>query len=888
MLVTVEYKGKTLQPTKIEKTIRGLYLLFQTGDSFVRVSLKPKGQNKTLVRIQDSNRKVPSRVFVNGIEVKRRSTSKVIPCTFDSTISPLPTKKRAGSLQKPVRTKKPVKKRPLEVFVSIVIVTHNRKETLRKTLTALSIQCKVGDEIIVVDDGSTDGTEEMVKTHFPQARYIRMKHEGYRLATMKNRGIFETIRPFIICLDDDCVPQTGFIEAYRENTAEGKLLLGGIDFLDQTGKIARSRKEIPLLKGGLEGGYGGNICFYKFDAVTVGLFDEEYNGFWGYEDTDFIVKMRESGVKLEPVFSARVQHQWHPVDDKVVEEGKERNAKLLKRKLEKYTQGFFPNMLTMLVIVDQYDWAWDIAARELLDCLKCKGLIVSTHDFIRSKIDPSQFGIVLAWYWIMLDKQRMVADPRILHRLNPENTILCVAGEHIFPEGFSMEPAKNFRFIGANNRTIFNMLKAQAPDKTIHILSHGVDLEKFQPKPPSNEPSETFTVGWVGSTRRKLKRYALAVEAVNTMANVKLKVAGHVSTKYTTKQFISPEAMPEFYHSIDCLLVTSETESHPLVVYEAMASGIPVVSTAVGDVSETIIDGYNGLLLPIACTVQKIKQAVGRLRESPAFARALAVNARKTVEEKWNWTLISEEYNRFFEILKCKFTVSMLVSRDDELLKRAVASVVKQKPAEFRAYIDPVALKDYGTAEKILKDAGAKVYLQHCNPENTSYLLHTCDVARSVHRAIREAENKWVCWIDDDDEMFGDRRKLLTHYGSEDVGLIHGDVVRAWPYTARLKTTKPMNQPRDAIRCVGSGTIYNRDAFKQVETHIQEYLKNRLESAAYWDYVIAYWIKRAGWKTVYAPTVLSIQNVNEDHPPERKKLYDLWAKIADELDKISV
>lgn len=54
---------------------------------------------------------------------------------------------------------------------------------------------------------------------------------------------------------------------------------------------------------------------------------------------------------------------------------------------------------------------------------------------------------------------------------------------------------------------------------------------------------------------------------------------------------------------------------------------------------------------------------------------------------------------------------------------------------------------------------------------------HHDDVVHSVHRALLEAENKWVIWNDDDDEILGDRRSLLEDYAEDDVAVIYGDVI---------------------------------------------------------------------------------------------------------------
>ena len=86
--------------------------------------------------------------------------------------------------------------------ISVVIPTYNRKELLEKAITSVLQQTYSPDEIIVVDDFSSDGTEEMVKVKFSDIRYIRLeKHLG--VAAARNRGIKEASFEWISFLDSD-------------------------------------------------------------------------------------------------------------------------------------------------------------------------------------------------------------------------------------------------------------------------------------------------------------------------------------------------------------------------------------------------------------------------------------------------------------------------------------------------------------------------------------------------------------------------------------------------------------------------------------------------------------------------------------------------------------
>lgn len=87
------------------------------------------------------------------------------------------------------------------VNVSVIIPTYNRKNLLKRALHSVSNQTFIPREIIVVDDGSSDGTKDWVLERFPDVRYIYQDNSG--VSSARNAGIKEAIGSWIAFLDSD-------------------------------------------------------------------------------------------------------------------------------------------------------------------------------------------------------------------------------------------------------------------------------------------------------------------------------------------------------------------------------------------------------------------------------------------------------------------------------------------------------------------------------------------------------------------------------------------------------------------------------------------------------------------------------------------------------------
>lgn len=87
--------------------------------------------------------------------------------------------------------------------ISVIIPAYNRKDVIRRALDSVLGQSLPADEVIVVDDGSTDGTSDIVAQHYPSVILIRQANQG--LPAARNVGIARATGDLIALLDsDDC------------------------------------------------------------------------------------------------------------------------------------------------------------------------------------------------------------------------------------------------------------------------------------------------------------------------------------------------------------------------------------------------------------------------------------------------------------------------------------------------------------------------------------------------------------------------------------------------------------------------------------------------------------------------------------------------------------
>lgn len=148
-----------------------------------------------------------------------------------------------------------------------------------------------------------------------------------------------------------------------------------------------------------------------------------------------------------------------------------------------------------------------------------------------------------------------------------------------------------------------------------------------------------MNIGWAGNFSRREKNFTLALEVSRRMG-FRLDLAGPKDTY----QFVPHDRMPEWYNGLDALLVTSEFEAHLLVVYEALACGLPVIYPR--DVGDVYANRASGVVYYGNHDVKSVEAAI---LTTMANKESLSDNAVNYIENNMTWDKIKDQYIRMFQ-----------------------------------------------------------------------------------------------------------------------------------------------------------------------------------------------------------------------------------------------
>ena len=177
--------------------------------------------------------------------------------------------------------------------VSVIIPTCNKREQLRRCLDAVLCQQFGSDfEVLVCDDGSRDGTAEMLqewsKTE-PRLRCLSQERRGP--AAARNLGIRHARAPLVAMTDDDTIPDSGWLA--RLCAAAEDLGVAGVEGRVTPGRPLGPCEAAPSNETG--GVYLTCNALYRRDVlIAVGGFDERFP-YAAFEDCDLAARVRQLG-----------------------------------------------------------------------------------------------------------------------------------------------------------------------------------------------------------------------------------------------------------------------------------------------------------------------------------------------------------------------------------------------------------------------------------------------------------------------------------------------------------------------------------------------------------------------------------------------------------------
>jgi glycosyltransferase involved in cell wall biosynthesis len=210
------------------------------------------------------------------------------------------------------------------VKISVVTPTHNKAALLSRTLASLAEQDLPSEafEVVVVDDGSTDGTAAFLESYRTGHGFTWVRQEANRgRAAARNLGLSRASGDLVVFLDDDMELVPGFLRAHRE-FHQGNAGAAGIGNVVNHPEVSvapidryMSTRGAQKIKdrGPLPWKYfsTNNVSVMRGDLDAVGGFDEGFVTY-GFEDLELGYRLvKERGVTIRFVAGARSLH-IHP------------------------------------------------------------------------------------------------------------------------------------------------------------------------------------------------------------------------------------------------------------------------------------------------------------------------------------------------------------------------------------------------------------------------------------------------------------------------------------------------------------------------------------------------------------------------------------------------
>ncbi len=239
--------------------------------------------------------------------------------------------------------------------VSVVVTTYQWPGAVRAVLAGLAAQSDRDFETVVADDGSGLETAEAIRaaaTSLPGGLvHVWHPDHGFRAGPIRNRGVAAARGEYLVFLDGDSIPRSGFVATHRAAARPGwairgrrallsarltaRVLAGEVDpAAAGTRELLRWRRDgdlnrvLPFLVSrpslrtalglGLHWKHARTVNFaaWRRDLERVNGFDERFTG-WGFEDSDLAIRLGRAGVRLGALPGAgTVLHLHHRESDR--------------------------------------------------------------------------------------------------------------------------------------------------------------------------------------------------------------------------------------------------------------------------------------------------------------------------------------------------------------------------------------------------------------------------------------------------------------------------------------------------------------------------------------------------------------------------------------------
>ena len=219
------------------------------------------------------------------------------------------------------------------------------------------------------------------------------------------------------------------------------------------------------------------------------------------------------------------------------------------------------------------------------------------------------------------------------------------------------------RVLAAGGQQVRRLAALGVPRSQITIVPHGVDHELFVPWGPSPRKGTHRRLLGVGDLVTS-NRFDLTISVLAALGDTEFVVAGgsvadnpeaerlircarHYGVEDRLHLLGTVRNMPDLYRSADLVVCTPARSTFGTVALEAMASGVPVIASAVGGLSDTVVNEVTGLLVP-PLRPADLARAVRHMLTDSALREAYGAAGRDRACARYSWERVAADTSRAY------------------------------------------------------------------------------------------------------------------------------------------------------------------------------------------------------------------------------------------------
>lgn len=267
------------------------------------------------------------------------------------------------------------------------------------------------------------------------------------------------------------------------------------------------------------------------------------------------------------------------------------------------------------MIYDHVGWAFYHQSNSLKKRLSDEFIFDPIHR--DAPFDESYYDVIITW------------SISTYNSLKHKEKVLVGSSSHN-PKSIGILSSLKYSF--TNDLNIFHALSSEKK----YYVPNGVETELFK---SDREIGDIKTIATVGSEYRAGHKGKFRLREIAKQVGLK-DISLFVDSRNSPK---TPEQMVEYYKGVDLLIISSESETGPLPMMEAMSMGIPVISNPVGLAPRIILHGMNGFLTKNHEDIQSYVGFVRFLQQNPGLKNHISKEARTSIRA-YDWDLMAENY----------------------------------------------------------------------------------------------------------------------------------------------------------------------------------------------------------------------------------------------------